>query len=368
LAGTILPDAKAGTLSGGGSAAALCPDHTNLSVHHPFEGGRERRGARYGADAIPTMRRAMRHLRSLLLSLVLAPLVYISAGYSAVTLGETSERGHIAVGQAALGLAAAIVAGSLYAILVMARLSPAGPALGGLMYLGVTLWALVDRQAFLDSIPANILGLKGALHAPVGAGTALLSVPLLLTILSPRRWLGTITQPQPAPPYGVAPSYPPVPPSSARVYGNPATPAPVYDVPAYYPPAYEPGGSDPAARESASYEPAGYDAAYGDAAYGSAAYGVSEPAPSESTDVLVAAPPAEPAHPQPTSPPPDSSAWPPPAQPPPGQQVPAQQVPGQQVPAQHVPAQHVPAQHVPAGPTPARPGIDGEHEGATTGT
>jgi hypothetical protein len=353
LAGTILPDAKAGTLSGGGSAAALCPDHTNLSVHHPFEGGRERRGARYGADAIPTMRRAMRHLRSLLLSLVLAPLVYISAGYSAVTLGETSERGHIAVGQAALGLAAAIVAGSLYAILVMARLSPAGPALGGLMYLGVTLWALVDRQAFLDSIPANILGLKGALHAPVGAGTALLSVPLLLTILSPRRWLGTITQPQPAPPYGVAPSYPPVPPSSARVYGNPATPAPVYDVPAYYPPAYDPGGSDPAARDSASYEPTGYDAAYG-----SAAYHVSEPTPPESTDVLVPAPPAEPARPQPTSPPPDSSAWPPPAQP----------LPGPQVPAQHVPGQQVPAQHVSAGPSPARPGIDGEHEGATTGT
>jgi hypothetical protein len=362
LAGTILPDARAGTLSGGGSAAALCPDHTNLSVHHPFEGGRERRGARYGADAIPTMRRAMRHLRSLLLSLVLAPLVYISAGYSAVTLGETSERGHIAVGQAALGLAAAIVAGSLYAILVMARLSPAGPALGGLMYLGVTLWALVDRQAFLDSMPANIFGLKGALHAPVGAGTALLSVPLLLTILSPRRWLGTITQPQPAPPYVVAPSYPPAPPSSARVYGNPATPAPVYDVPAYYPPAYDPGGSDPAARDSASYEAAGYDAAYG-----SVAYDVSEPAPSEPTDVLVA-PPAEPARPQPTSPPPDSSAWPPPAQPPPGPPVPAQHVSAQHVPGQHVPGR--PGQQVPVQPTPARPaaGIDGEHEGATTGT
>ncbi len=142
----------------------------------------------------------MRHLLSVLLSLVLAPLVYVASGFSAVKFGEANANGQIDVTPAALALAAAVAAGGLYALLVMARLSPVGPALAGLLYLGVTLWTLLSRGSFEDIVPADLFGVDGALHAPVGAGTTLLSVPLLLTVVSSRRWRRTAEPPAAEPP------------------------------------------------------------------------------------------------------------------------------------------------------------------------
>jgi hypothetical protein len=192
----------------------------------------------------------MRHLLSVLLSLVLAPLVYVASGFSAAKFGEANANGQIEVTPAALGLAAAVAAGGLYALLVMARLSPVGPALAGLLYLGSTVWALLSRGSFQDIVPADLFGVEGALHAPVGAGTTLLSIPLLLTVVSSRRWRRT-AEPAPAAPFDAAPDYGDAPTLvSPPTYGATAAPAPAYE-----PPSYESSGYEPPTYGSSIYTP-----------------------------------------------------------------------------------------------------------------
>jgi hypothetical protein len=132
----------------------------------------------------------MRHLLSAALALVLAPLIYVSAGFSAIKFGEANELGRLEAAPAALGLLAALAAGGLYALLVMGRLSPIGPFLGGLLYLGVTLWRVFDYAGFARTFPDDLLGVAGLMQVPAGFGTALLAVPLLFTIASTSRWRG----------------------------------------------------------------------------------------------------------------------------------------------------------------------------------
>ncbi len=198
----------------------------------------------------------MRHLWSLALSLVLTPLIYISAGLSAVKFDGANGLEASAV----VGLLAAFVAGALYALLVMGRLSPVGPIVAGLVYLGVTLWAVLNRDGFESVIPADLLGEEGVLHVPVGMGTALLAAPLLLTVFSPGRWRGSATPATPsydaAPVYAdvassAAPTYAASVPSAAPTYvapGASVSSAPTYAAPSYAattyePPVYTPPGS-----------------------------------------------------------------------------------------------------------------------------
>ena len=215
----------------------------------------------------------MRHLWSLVLSLVLTPLIYVSAGLSAVKFGDARGLGMTA----GLGLLWAFVAGALYALLVMARLSPVGPIVAGLIYLGVTFWAVLDRAGFESVIPADILGQKGVMHVPVGMGTALLAAPLLLTVFSARRWRSTEAPPafsyDAAPVYAevdtsAAPSYPNTVPSAAPTYAAPSYAAATYEPPVYTPPSsastYTPptqpapspaGGAEPAGSEGERTDP-----------------------------------------------------------------------------------------------------------------
>ena len=132
----------------------------------------------------------MRHLLSAAFALVLTPLIYISAGFSAIKFGEANELGRIEAVPAALGLLAALAAGGLYALLVMGRLSPVGPFLGGLLFLGVTLWRVFDYAGFARSVPDDLLGVPNLMQVPAGFGAALLAVPLLFTIASASRWRG----------------------------------------------------------------------------------------------------------------------------------------------------------------------------------
>jgi hypothetical protein len=175
----------------------------------------------------------MRHLWSFLLSLLLTPLIYISAGFSAVKFSQATGLGLEAV----LALAGAFVAGGLFALLVMARLSPVGPIFGALVFLGVTLWALLDAESFTSAIPADLLGQKNLLHVPVGFGTALLAAPLLFTVFSPRRWRGSETAGVPT--YDAAPDYPPPPTTAAPAYHPDTT---LSNIPTYEPPVYTPPG------------------------------------------------------------------------------------------------------------------------------
>jgi len=168
----------------------------------------------------------MRHLLSVALALVLTPLIYIAAGLSAIKFGEANELGNIETVPALVGLFAAFVAGALYALLVMARLSPVGPVLAGVVYLGLTLWALLAPSGFLNTMPARLFGVDDLLYVPVGFGTALLAVPLLVTVFSPRRWRRD-AQPG-AVAYQAAPAYPSAPGSAAPSYDT----SPSYETPA----------------------------------------------------------------------------------------------------------------------------------------
>jgi hypothetical protein len=168
----------------------------------------------------------MRHLGSLLLAAVIAPLVWVLMGIgSAKSTGDllASQRDVLAIG---VGVAALLAAGLCYAPLVLARLSPIGPMLAGVAFLGAGLWALVLPRSFTDAVPDEFLGVPGALERPGFEFAVLLAVPLLLTALSARRWHRYAAS-QPAW-SGYAPAYPP------------AGPYP----PATYPPtSYPPGGA-----------------------------------------------------------------------------------------------------------------------------
>ena len=190
----------------------------------------------------------MRHLWSLLLALGLTPLIYAAAGVCAVRLADARELG----AEAGIGLGAGLVAGGLFALLVMVRFSPVGPVVAGLIYLGATIWAVLDQNGFTSLIPADLFGEVGALHRPVGMGTVLLAAPLILTVFSPRRWRGATAA---APGYDAAPAYPAAVTSAAPSYADayvsaapsyaPSTAldagTPSYEPPVYTPPTYVPG-------------------------------------------------------------------------------------------------------------------------------
>jgi hypothetical protein len=200
---------------------------------------------------------AMRHLWSLLLALGLTPMIYAAAGVSAARLADARQLG----ASAGIGLGAAFVAGALYALLVMVRLSPVGPVVAGLAYVGVTIWSLLDWNGFTSLIPADLFGETGALHRPVGMGTALLAAPLILTVFSPRRWRRSAAPA--APVYDAAPVYPSTEVSAAPSYADTAvSAAPSYTpsyassssldsaAPSYEPPVYTPPTSSPSESQS----------------------------------------------------------------------------------------------------------------------
>src|SRR5712664_2078250 len=118
----------------------------------------------------------MRHLLSLVLGLVLAPLIYIAAGFSAYQLGSVDIEKGVALGTALLGLASAVAAGGLYSVLVMARLSPFGPVVAGLLYLGVSIWVGLAPSNFFHTLPDSFFGNGFVLILPAGWGTAVLAV------------------------------------------------------------------------------------------------------------------------------------------------------------------------------------------------
>ena len=85
----------------------------------------------------------MRHFRSILYALVLAPAVWVLAGVGFTHDLTTRGRGDFAV-ESATGLLLLVLAGAAYGILLLAPISPAGPLAGGLTYLGLSLWALIS--------------------------------------------------------------------------------------------------------------------------------------------------------------------------------------------------------------------------------
>lgn len=153
----------------------------------------------------------MRHLGSLILGLVGAPILWVltGTGWAKFNGGLTEDR----AGEMFLGFVVLILAGTLLAALLLPRWSPIGPAVAGMLFLFAALWAMVDLGSLIDLMPRSFLDTPFALSVPVGALSVLLSIPMLATAAVPYRWRGgggrvAAQYPGAAGPYG-QPPFPP---------------------------------------------------------------------------------------------------------------------------------------------------------------
>lgn len=130
----------------------------------------------------------MRHLRSILYALVLAPAVWVlcGVGFTGDLIGRARDTsGSI---ESLIGVLMLLLAGAAYAILVFSPISPAGPLLTGLAFLGAGLWALAEPASYAAQWPPS-LSREGFDVSLPGYGLAfLLAVPMICTGLSVRRW------------------------------------------------------------------------------------------------------------------------------------------------------------------------------------
>ncbi len=137
----------------------------------------------------------MRHLGSIALSIVLTPIIYVLLGYGVVKLDAGSGFAEAILGapthtdwtKVGIGAVALLAAGGALAALVMPKLSPLGPVLGGLIFFGLGAWFIAAPSSELKLLKPDTL--DGALVAPL-ALSLFLCVPLFGTIFSPRRWRG----------------------------------------------------------------------------------------------------------------------------------------------------------------------------------
>ncbi len=166
----------------------------------------------------------MRHLGSLILSLILTPVVYVLTGVGLIKFDDASTRSGASKYTAlTIALIALFIAGAAYSLLLLARLSPLGLFVGGLVLFATALWAVVSPGSFRDTVPGTMFGVQAAGWLPARSGiTVLLAVPLLATIVSPRRWRRYATAGAAVAPYNAAPTYPPTyPQTAAPSYGPP---------------------------------------------------------------------------------------------------------------------------------------------------
>jgi hypothetical protein len=206
----------------------------------------------------------MRHLGSLLVAAVFAPSIFLltGTGLSAFHSALDDNKMYDPLGSlAAFGIL--LLAGVLYAILVMARISPLGPGLAGLASWGISGWALLDIKAYQELFSHLNIHMGGAL-GETGLGI-LLGVPLVATIFT-GRWRRSESYPQqfvrsPTDPAWVLPAAPvpdivlpdTAPPSlrypAASAFPAPS-PAPSWRTPPYIPPVAEPEASSAVPPES----------------------------------------------------------------------------------------------------------------------
>jgi hypothetical protein len=183
----------------------------------------------------------MRHLGSLALSLLLTPIMWVLGGIGIVKFAESWQTNDVDYLAVAVGLAALLGAGTAYTLLVLPRLAPVGPALAGLVLLGSGVWAIVDRDSFVDIVPADLLGVETAGYQPA-AFAPVVAVPLLCMLASPRRWRRRDEPAIGAPAYPMFPPRPPYqgPPAAAPISPGEQATTPIYTPPAA-PPSWPPG-------------------------------------------------------------------------------------------------------------------------------
>jgi hypothetical protein len=227
----------------------------------------------------------LRHIRSILYALVLAPAVWVLAG--AGFNHDFTGRGRDSFAtESYTGLLLLLLAGAAYGILLFAPISPAGPFLAGLAFLGVALWALAAPASYAGAWPPGASRDSFDLSRPGYGLAAMLAVPLICTALSARRWaryeppvlpiIGQIGRPRGA----AAVAGTPIAIAETAVIASPQSPAPRAPMP---PPTPQPSPGQASPLQSAS--PAGRTA---DSGPGGAAFAPTKPAYSAGADDITA--------------------------------------------------------------------------------
>jgi hypothetical protein len=129
----------------------------------------------------------VRHLRSILYALVLAPAVWIlcGVGFDQDLTGRARDNGGI---ESLFGVLLLVLAGAAYAILLFSPISPLGPLLAGLVFAGAGAWARISPDSYAGVWPANVAKDGFDVSMPGYGLAVLLAVPLLATALNARRW------------------------------------------------------------------------------------------------------------------------------------------------------------------------------------
>lgn len=131
----------------------------------------------------------MRHLLSLIAGLVIAPVAWLLVGLGQTKLSDVNSES--ATADWGLPLALLAAAGLLIGLIASTRLSPAGPVLAGLIFLGAQGVFVWDPSLVVDNTPDSILGEKLVAAIPAASGTGmLLGVVMLVSVFSVARWRG----------------------------------------------------------------------------------------------------------------------------------------------------------------------------------
>ncbi|MFI7598682.1 hypothetical protein [Actinoplanes sp. NPDC049681] len=131
----------------------------------------------------------MRHLRSILYALALAPAAWIlcGVGFDQDLTGRARDNGGV---ESAGGLLLLLLAGAAYAILLFAPISPSGPLVAGMAFLGIGAWARISPSSYASVWPPGVTKDGFNISTPGYGLAVLLAVPLVCTALSARRWAG----------------------------------------------------------------------------------------------------------------------------------------------------------------------------------
>ena len=130
----------------------------------------------------------VRHVLSLLLGLVIAPVVWIGAGLGQAKLAQAAADG-VTLNSATVPLAILAGAGLVFGLIAVTRISPLGPILAGLLLIGVQLAYVARAERITELLPKRVAGAEGVLTLPAATGlAAVLGAALLFAVLSVARW------------------------------------------------------------------------------------------------------------------------------------------------------------------------------------
>jgi hypothetical protein len=135
----------------------------------------------------------MRHLWSLIAGVVLAPIVWSVAAFGQAVTAKVLAGGVPSSFESKLLIAAAALvgAGLLFGILATLRISPLGPLVAGLAYIGVYAWWIFAPGNAANNLDrfSTVAGYEVHIATPVTSGLApVLGGALLISLFSVGRW------------------------------------------------------------------------------------------------------------------------------------------------------------------------------------